>query len=82
MTRLLPGHARNACRFLCFGLTRLAVHSIQDLLDNPNIADPAQSEPYHMYTNNIAEYENRVRAQALEHPPSNVRRPHSRVHLT
>ena len=41
---------------------------IQDLLDHPNIDDPAQAAPYELFKHDIAEYENRVRAQALQHP--------------
>ncbi|BFF96083.1 SUMO-conjugating enzyme UBC9-B-like [Drosophila madeirensis] len=37
---------------------------IQELLDEPNINDPAQAEAYNIYTRNILEYEQRVRAQA------------------
>eukprot|EP00906_Rhabdomonas_costata_P038183 RCo053907 len=41
---------------------------IQDLLDNPNPGDPAQAEPYHLYINNRAEYEKRVRLEAQKYP--------------
>ena len=37
---------------------------IQDLLNDPNIKDPAQAEAYTCYCQNRAEYEKRVRAQA------------------
>jgi ubiquitin-conjugating enzyme E2 I len=37
---------------------------IQDLLNDPNIADPAQADAFKWYTKNRAEYEKRVRAQA------------------
>ena len=36
----------------------------QDLLNDPNIKDPAQAEAYTCYCQNRAEYEKRVRAQA------------------
>mmetsp|Transcript_10882 Transcript_10882/g.35765 ORF Transcript_10882/g.35765 Transcript_10882/m.35765 type:complete len:297 (-) Transcript_10882:305-1195(-) len=37
---------------------------IQTLLDDPNVGDPAQEEPYRVYNNNRAEYERRVKEQA------------------
>ena len=37
---------------------------LQDLLNDPNIKDPAQAEAYTCYCQNRAEYEKRVRAQA------------------
>ncbi|KAH9408050.1 PREDICTED: SUMO-conjugating enzyme UBC9-like [Rhagoletis zephyria] len=37
---------------------------IQELLDNPNIKDPAQADAYTCYNNNRKEYEMKVRAQA------------------
>ncbi|MPC29203.1 SUMO-conjugating enzyme UBC9-A [Portunus trituberculatus] len=37
---------------------------IQDLLNDPNIKDPAQAEAYTIYCQNRLEYEKRVRAQA------------------
>eukprot|EP00102_Acyrthosiphon_pisum_P007996 XP_003243970.1 PREDICTED: SUMO-conjugating enzyme UBC9-B-like [Acyrthosiphon pisum] len=37
---------------------------IRDLLNEPNIRDPAQAEAYHIYCQNPVEYFNRVRAQA------------------
>eukprot|EP01012_Entosiphon_sulcatum_P066222 TRINITY_DN95345_c0_g1_i1.p1 TRINITY_DN95345_c0_g1~~TRINITY_DN95345_c0_g1_i1.p1 ORF type:complete len:174 (-),score=35.39 TRINITY_DN95345_c0_g1_i1:72-572(-) len=43
---------------------------IQELLDNPNIADPAQSDPFHLYQNNRAEYERRVQQEALKNRPT------------
>ena len=36
----------------------------QDLLNDPNIKDPAQAEAYTCYCQNRAEYEKRVRAQS------------------
>ncbi|KAH7650426.1 ubiquitin conjugating enzyme [Cryptosporidium bovis] len=43
---------------------------IQDLLDNPNIKSPAQAESYQLYTNNRAEYNRRIKQQALQNRPS------------
>ena len=37
---------------------------IQDLLNDPNIKDPAQAEAYTAFCQNRADYEKRVRAQA------------------
>ncbi|CAG9763516.1 unnamed protein product [Ceutorhynchus assimilis] len=37
---------------------------LQDMLDEPNLADPAQKEAYRIYCQNRSEYEERVRAQA------------------
>ena len=42
---------------------------IQDLLNNPNNADPAQREPHQMLERNKLEYETRVRMEAKKHPP-------------
>ena len=39
---------------------------IQDLLDNPNSASPAQAEPYQLFVANKIEYTRRVRIQADE----------------
>ena len=39
---------------------------IQDLLDNPNPRDPAQSDAFHLFTHNKKEYEARVKAQAAK----------------
>ncbi|KAK2557202.1 SUMO-conjugating enzyme UBC9 [Acropora cervicornis] len=39
---------------------------IQDLLNDPNIKDPAQAEAYTIYSSNRAEYEKRVKSQALK----------------
>lgn len=36
---------------------------IQDLLDNPNSASPAQSEPYQLFTVDKSAYQHRVRGQ-------------------
>jgi ubiquitin-conjugating enzyme E2 I len=38
---------------------------IQELLNEPNIKDPAQAEAYTIYCQNRAEYERRVREQAI-----------------
>ena len=37
---------------------------IQDLLDSPNVDDPAQHEAYRLYTTNLAEYKKRVKVEA------------------
>lgn len=37
--------------------------AIQELLDNPNIKDPAQEEPYRVYMRDRKEYEDRVREE-------------------
>jgi ubiquitin-conjugating enzyme E2 I len=42
---------------------------IQDLLDNPNVASPAQAEPYHLFVHDKNEYERRVRKLAAESRP-------------
>lgn len=42
---------------------------IQDLLDNPNAASPAQAEPYMLFSQNREEYIKRVRAQAAQLRP-------------
>ena len=42
----------------------ILLSSFQDLLNDPNIKDPAQAEAYTCYCQNRAEYEKRVRAQA------------------
>ncbi|TXG59387.1 hypothetical protein EZV62_013960 [Acer yangbiense] len=42
---------------------------IQDLLDQPNPADPAQTEGYHLFIQDATEYKKRVRAQAKNYPP-------------
>uniref|UniRef100_A0A0M3JJN7 SUMO-conjugating enzyme UBC9 (inferred by orthology to a C. elegans protein) n=1 Tax=Anisakis simplex TaxID=6269 RepID=A0A0M3JJN7_ANISI len=39
---------------------------IQDLLDSPNIEDPAQADAYQIYCQNRVEYEKRVRRQARQ----------------
>ncbi|KAL2906319.1 SUMO-conjugating enzyme SCE1 [Bienertia sinuspersici] len=41
---------------------------IQDLLDQPNAADPAQTEGYHLFIQDTAEYKRRVRLQAKQYP--------------
>jgi ubiquitin-conjugating enzyme E2 I len=43
---------------------------VQDLLNDPNIKDPAQAEAYTIYTQNRVEYEKRVRAQARQYAAS------------
>lgn len=42
--------------------------AIQDLLDNPNPKDPAQEEPFRVFTASREEYEKRVRAEVSKHP--------------
>jgi len=42
---------------------------IQDLLDNPNVNDPAQSDAYTMFKNDKAAYERRIRQQARDNIP-------------
>lgn len=41
--------------------------AIQELLDHPNIKDPAQEEPYKMYMRDVREYEARVREEVRKH---------------
>ncbi|RLM74494.1 SUMO-conjugating enzyme SCE1-like [Panicum miliaceum] len=41
---------------------------IQDLLDNPNPASPAQDLAYDLFTQNMPEYRKRVRQQAQRYP--------------
>lgn len=41
---------------------------IQDLLDQPNPADPAQTDGYHLFIQDPAEYKKRVRLQAKQYP--------------
>ncbi|KNA23018.1 hypothetical protein SOVF_028370 [Spinacia oleracea] len=43
---------------------------IQDLLDQPNAADPAQTEGYHLFIQDTTEYKRRVRQQAKQYPTS------------
>uniref|UniRef100_A0A2K6SN13 UBC core domain-containing protein n=1 Tax=Saimiri boliviensis boliviensis TaxID=39432 RepID=A0A2K6SN13_SAIBB len=42
----------------------------QELLNEPNIQDPAQAEAYTIYCQNKVEYEKRVRAQVKKLRPS------------
>ncbi|EOD03804.1 hypothetical protein EMIHUDRAFT_121756 [Emiliania huxleyi CCMP1516] len=56
-TSPLPSPTRDGSR-------RSPSNSIQTLLDDPNVGDPAQEEPYRVYNNNRAEYERRVKEQA------------------
>ncbi|KAA8537780.1 hypothetical protein F0562_027640 [Nyssa sinensis] len=42
---------------------------IQDLLDQPNPADPAQTDGYQLSMQEPAEYKRRVRQQAKQYPP-------------
>lgn len=41
--------------------------AIQELLDHPNIKDPAQEEPYKVYMRDVKEYEERVRQEVQKH---------------
>ena len=41
---------------------------IQDLLDSPNPASPAQSEAYMLFTNDRADYDRKVKEQSLRYP--------------
>ena len=43
---------------------------MQDLLDNPNILDPAQAEAYQIFREDKAAYSDRVREQARQNPPN------------
>ena len=36
---------------------------VQTLLDDPNVSDPAQEEPYRIFMQDKAQYDRRVRAQ-------------------
>ncbi|KAI3747886.1 hypothetical protein L6452_10608 [Arctium lappa] len=42
---------------------------IQDLLDTPNPASPAQSDLHRLFTKDLIEYKKRVRQQAKRYPP-------------
>ena len=42
---------------------------IQDLLNEPNPDSPAQSEAYHLFVNNKAEYSKRVKQEAAKNQP-------------
>ncbi|KAL0907588.1 hypothetical protein M5K25_022005 [Dendrobium thyrsiflorum] len=42
---------------------------IQDLLDQPNPADPAQTDGYHLFIQDPVEYKIRVKHQAKQYPP-------------
>ncbi|GKD52545.1 SUMO-conjugating enzyme SCE1 [Tanacetum coccineum] len=42
---------------------------IQDLLDSPNPADPAQTDGYQLFIQDTAEYKRRVQLQAKQYPP-------------
>ncbi|KAI1712346.1 ubiquitin-conjugating enzyme domain-containing protein [Ditylenchus destructor] len=47
---------------------------IQELLVTPNIEDPAQADAYQIYVQNRAEYEKRVRKQAVQFSEDIVQR--------
>jgi ubiquitin-conjugating enzyme E2 I len=42
---------------------------VQDLLDDPNAADPAQQEPFLLYTQDKVAYRRRIEEQARKFPP-------------
>ncbi|KAK1322908.1 SUMO-conjugating enzyme SCE1 [Acorus calamus] len=42
---------------------------IQDLLDSPNPADPAQTDGYQLFIQEPTEYKRRVKQQAKQYPP-------------
>ncbi|KAH7315723.1 hypothetical protein KP509_21G062500 [Ceratopteris richardii] len=42
---------------------------IQDLLDAPNPADPAQTDAYQLFIQDPVEYKRRVKQQAKQYPP-------------
>ncbi|XP_063726294.1 SUMO-conjugating enzyme UBC9-B-like [Symsagittifera roscoffensis] len=42
---------------------------IQDLLNDPNIKDPAQADAYSTFSSDRVEYDRRVKAQARQFPP-------------
>ncbi|CAH2063108.1 unnamed protein product [Thlaspi arvense] len=42
---------------------------IQDLLDEPNPNDPAQTEGYQLFVQDKTEYKRKVRQQAKQYPP-------------
>ena len=43
---------------------------VQDLLDNPNVNDPAQNDAYVLFVKNTEEYRKRVAQQSREYIPS------------
>ncbi|KAL9650451.1 hypothetical protein ABK040_004675 [Willaertia magna] len=43
---------------------------IQDLLDNPNINDPAQAEPFQLFVSNREEYNKKIKQVAAENKPT------------
>ncbi|RLM75489.1 SUMO-conjugating enzyme Ubc9 [Panicum miliaceum] len=49
-------------------ITVRQILGIQDLLDNPNPASPAQRSCYELLVENLPEYKNRVRQQAKKYP--------------
>ena len=53
-------------RSILFQWDFLVLLGIQDLMNEPNIHDPAQAEAYTAYTQNKAEYERRVKQQAKQ----------------
>uniref|UniRef100_A0A8C8JNG6 UBC core domain-containing protein n=1 Tax=Oncorhynchus tshawytscha TaxID=74940 RepID=A0A8C8JNG6_ONCTS len=63
-----PPNPTNVILMYCHILQILL--GIQELLNEPNIQDPAQAEAYTIYCQNRVEYEKRVRAQAKKFSPS------------
>ncbi|KAG9102586.1 E2 SUMO-conjugating protein ubc9 [Ceratobasidium sp. 370] len=51
------------------GLFKLVMLFPEDLLNDPNISDPAQSEAYTMFKNDRTAYDRRIRQQARENVP-------------
>ena len=50
-------------------LTHCRFPSPQELLTTPNPNSPAQSDAYMIFTQNVPEYNKRVKKQALLYPP-------------
>lgn len=49
---------------------KMLLLGIQELLDSPNLLDPAQTEPYQLLSKDKAAYEERVRVEARKHFPT------------
>uniref|UniRef100_W5MZ98 UBC core domain-containing protein n=1 Tax=Lepisosteus oculatus TaxID=7918 RepID=W5MZ98_LEPOC len=62
-----PGISSSRC--LSFPAFQILL-GVQELLNEPNIQDPAQAEAYTIYCQNRMEYEKRVRAQAKKFAPT------------
>uniref|UniRef100_A0A673C452 UBC core domain-containing protein n=1 Tax=Sphaeramia orbicularis TaxID=375764 RepID=A0A673C452_9TELE len=61
---------KHKCYCVLFLFKQMILLGIQELLNEPNIQDPAQAEAYTIYCQNRVEYEKRVRAQAKKFSPS------------